>query len=160
MIVGFCLPFIVLETVCEKQAAASSLACEGCKSREKDPDPSGIQPPTYAVELLKAPTSTRRGAPQHRNSSFVLTTAKVVQCGWSTRPSLLKNARLLRGLKRSLGGRWYAFCPFSFLFFWLHLNSGYLQMIFMTLSWQQPHTSLIRHQSVSVWTSGGHVSIS
>lgn len=43
----------------EKQAAASNLACEGCESREKDPDPSGIQPPTCAVELLKAPASPR-----------------------------------------------------------------------------------------------------
>lgn len=60
----------------EKQAAACNVACEGCKCREKDPDPSGIQPPTYAVELLKAPASTRRGAPQHRNCSFVLTTTK------------------------------------------------------------------------------------
>lgn len=139
-----------------KQAAA--LAFEGCKSRENDPDLSGIQPPTYAVELLKAPASTCRGAPQQSNCSFVLTTVKVVQCSWSTQPSLLKNARLLRGVKRWLGGRWCVFCPFSFLFL-LHLNSGYLQMIFMTLSWQQPRTSLIRHRSVNVWMLKGHVLI-
>lgn len=78
--IGVLLTLYHIRPVCEKQAAASYLACEGCKSGENDPDPSGIQPPTYAVELLKAPASTRRGAPQHRNCSFVLTTVKVVQC--------------------------------------------------------------------------------
>lgn len=91
----------------------------------------------------------------HRNCSFVLTTTKVVQHSWSTRPSLSKNARLVHGLKRSLGGRRYTFRPFSFLFSVAFLNSGYLQMISMTLSWQRkvPHKSCwtLKCDCVGVW---------